>query len=497
LRQKSGENKNVAEGASRMDITVVIQQGQEKVSLESDESYLFRIVKSDTSLVKVTVEAPCFQGARHAVETLFQLMDWDMDQGTFLVVDDVQVTDRPFYPHRGLALDTARNFISVGKIEEVLDSLSYSKMNVLHWRLSGAQSFPVQMDFNPDFTNYGAYRADMVYSKEDVKDIVNYASDRGIVVIPELDAPGNLGAGWQAVDPDFTLCVERDPWDHWCTVPPCGQLNPVVDGMYDVLENIYSELAEMFGSDYFHMGGNEVNFVCWDSSQQIQTWLSDHGLGVEEWDFVKLWHYFLDEAHTRLDKASNSTPHVYLWNSKLTEPRYLDQLDSRFAVQLWSNAWESSDSINSQTIKAVAEGGYKMVFSNYDSTYLDCGFGSRQGFEGYWCNSFKGWKTVYENNPRRILEINGVSNLEEAVANILGGETTMMTEMTDEGSLMTKLEPRTAAYAETLWRDGRDMHWAADAEKRMIRHRERLRERGIAADGLTQRWCMQNPGEKC
>lgn len=490
---------NVAEDASQMDITLVIQQGQEKVSLESDESYSLSITKSDTNLVKVTMEAECFQGGRHAVETLFQLMDWDMDQETYLVVDDVQITDSPFYPHRGLALDTSRNFISVGKIEEVLNSLSYSKMNVFHWRLSGAQSFPVQMDFNPDFTNYGAYGPDMIYTKEDVKHIVNYASDRGIVVIPELDTPGNLGAGWQAVDADYTLCVERDPWDHWCTVPPCGQLNPVVDGMYDVLENIYSELAEMFGSDYFHMGGNEVNFVCWDSSQQIQTWLREHGLGIEEGDFVKLWHYFLDNALTRLDKASNSTPNVYMWNSKLTEPQYLDQWDSRFTVQLWNYAWESSDSINSQTIKAVAEAGYKMVFSNVDSTYLDCGFGSRQGFEGYWCNNFKGWKTVYENNPRRILEKKGVSNLEEAAANIVGGETTMMTEMTGEGSLMTKLEPRTAAYAETLWRDGRDMHWATDAEDRMTRHRERLRERGIGADALTQRWCMQNPGEnaKC
>ena len=121
----------------------------------------------------------------------------------------------------------------------------------------------------------------------------------------------------------------------------------------------------------------QVNFVCWDSSQQIQTWLREHGLGIEEGDFVKLWHYFLDNALTRLDKASNSTPNVYMWNSKLTEPQYLDQWDSRFTVQLWNYAWESSDSINSETIKAVAEAGYKMVFSNVDSTYLDCGFGSR------------------------------------------------------------------------------------------------------------------------
>ena len=169
---------NVAEDASQMDITLVIQQGQEKVSLESDESYSLSITKSDTNMVKVTMEAECFQGGRHAVETLFQLMDWDMDQETYLVVDDVQITDSPFYPHRGLALDTSRNFISVGKIEEVLNSLSYSKMNVFHWRLSGAQSFPVQMDFNPDFTNYGAYGPDMIYTKEDVKHIVNYASDR-------------------------------------------------------------------------------------------------------------------------------------------------------------------------------------------------------------------------------------------------------------------------------------------------------------------------------
>ena len=180
LVNKSSIIMEAQDGAviANLEINVLIQQGEENVSLENDESYNLSITKSGANLVRVSVEADCFQGARHAVETLFQLMDWDMDQGTFLVVDDVQITDRPFYAHRGLMIDTARNFISVGKIKEALDSLSYSKMNVLHLHLTDSHSFPIQIDFNPNFTNYGAYRADMIYSRDDLRELESYATDR-------------------------------------------------------------------------------------------------------------------------------------------------------------------------------------------------------------------------------------------------------------------------------------------------------------------------------
>ena len=81
-------------------------------------------------------------------------------------------------------------------------------MNVFHWHITDSQSFALEMESLPDFAWYGAYRPDMVYTKENVMDIVDYAAARGIMVIPELDAPAHVGAGWQAVDESFVVCWE-------------------------------------------------------------------------------------------------------------------------------------------------------------------------------------------------------------------------------------------------------------------------------------------------
>eukprot|EP00091_Calanus_sinicus_P012321 TRINITY_DN27859_c0_g1_i1.p1 TRINITY_DN27859_c0_g1~~TRINITY_DN27859_c0_g1_i1.p1 ORF type:complete len:316 (+),score=75.20 TRINITY_DN27859_c0_g1_i1:262-1209(+) len=300
LVNKSSIFTKAIEGVTiaNMEINVLVQLGEENVSLENDESYNLSITKSGANLVSVTVEAVCFQGARHAVETLFQLMDWDGDQGTYLVVDDVQITDSPFYPHRGLLIDTSRNFISVGKIKEAIDSLSYSKMSVLHLHLTDSHSFPIEVDFNPNFTNYGAYRADMIYTRDDLRELERYATDRGILIIPEVDTPGHIGAGWQAVDPTYAICMND------CAQYPCGQINPAAEGVYDVLENIYRELVEVFGSGYFHFGGDEVNLGCWKADDLVQAWLADHGYENEDWNVIRLWHVFLDKALARLDKVS-------------------------------------------------------------------------------------------------------------------------------------------------------------------------------------------------
>ena len=94
-------------------------------------------------------------------------------------------------------------------IKTLIDSMSYSKMNVFHWHITDSQSFPLYLDSLPAFTEFGAYSPEMTYNKWDVEDIVRYAARRGVRVLPELDSPAHVGAGWEAVDPSFTLCVNR------------------------------------------------------------------------------------------------------------------------------------------------------------------------------------------------------------------------------------------------------------------------------------------------
>jgi hexosaminidase len=135
--------------------------------------------------------------------------------------------------------------------------------------------------------------------------------------------------------------------------------------------------------------------------------------------------------------------------------------------------------------------GYKVILSNYDALYLDCGYGAWVGEGNNWCSPYIGWQKVYENRPKTILAGLGVSQHQNLV---LGAEAALWSEQVDEQALDAKVWPRAAAMAERLWSDPDD-NWR-QAEMRMINVRERLVARGIMADSLQPEWCHQNDN-KC
>ena len=161
----------------------------------------------------------------------------------------------------------------------MIESLSYSKLNVFHWHLSDSQSFPLQLPSLLDFSVWGAYSPAMVYTQADIKDLVQFAEDRGVRIVPELDIPAHVGAGWESQEPSFTVCHGETPWEQFCVQPPCGQLNPVVEGMYDVLGLIYTDILNLFSQPpSFHMGGDEIHIGCWNSSDNITDFLTENVL---------------------------------------------------------------------------------------------------------------------------------------------------------------------------------------------------------------------------
>ena len=113
------------------------------------------------------------------------------------MVSKAMIKDKPRYPHRGFIIDTSRNFLSVDKLTNILDAMSYNKLNTFHWHITDTQSFPMEIKKHPQMVHYGAYSKAKYYTQEDIKMIVNYARVRGIRVIPELDAPAHAGHGWQ------------------------------------------------------------------------------------------------------------------------------------------------------------------------------------------------------------------------------------------------------------------------------------------------------------
>jgi len=475
-------------------INIMVEEENLDVSL-ANESYSLTVAEREQGQISAQITAHSYFGARHGIESLFQLIVWDSQSSSFLLPSQLEIEDSPAFPHRGVMLDTARNFIPIENIKKLLDSMSYSKLNVFHWHVTDSQSYPLHLPSLPEFSQYGSYGVEKVYSQEQVQDVVHYAMERGIQVIPELDAPAHVGAGWEAADESFTTCVYKEPWSDWCVEPPCGQLNPAIPELYPFLETMYGDWLDAFNSpSTFHIGQDEVHFGCWNSTPSIIDWLEDQGKGTQEEDFMFLWSHFLNESTESLASAAApaQSPGLIMWNNHLTLPQYINLLDKdKFTVQLWTD----STDLEEPTIRTVAEGGFKMIFSNHDATYLDCGLGGWVANGHNWCSPYKQWQAQYMNDPFAILENQGVSNLEEAKSNVLGGEVALWTEQTDAFSMMSRIEPRASAYAERLWRGPSTGDWY-DAERRLVIHRDRLASRNIGADSLTHGWCRQNEG-KC
>ncbi|XP_055846291.1 chitooligosaccharidolytic beta-N-acetylglucosaminidase isoform X1 [Episyrphus balteatus] len=484
IESKIPDSKDVRDEGRSLKVKINVDESPEKadripqLTYDTDESYKLEI-RQGKNEVYADISAKSYFGARHGLETLSQLIVYDDIRREVQMLAQASITDKPAYKHRGLLLDTSRNYFSVKSIKRTLDGMAMTKLNTFHWHITDSHSFPLEIKSQPELFKLGAYSARKVYTHENVADIVEYGRVRGIRVLPEFDAPAHVGEGWQ--NKNMTACFNAQPWKSYCVEPPCGQLDPTVDELYNVLEDIYREMFELFNPDVFHMGGDEVSTACWNTSEVIRNWMLAKGWGLDEKDFMKLWGHFQDQALARVDDiSSNGKLPIIMWTSRLTEVPFIDQyLDKdRYIIQVWTTGFDMK-------IKEILKRGYKMILSNYDALYFDCGFAGWVTDGNNWCSPYIGWQKVYENSPEKI-----AGDYNEL---ILGAEAAIWSEQIDEQTVDAKFWPRASALAERLWSNPKD-NWRA-AESRLLVHRERLTENGLAAEAIEPEWCLQNQNE--
>jgi len=172
-----------------------------------DESYSLNIAASGN----VTIQAQTEWGALRGIETFSQLVVYNPSTKAYTISGaPLAVTDAPRFSWRGLLIDTSRHFLPVRTIMRQIDALSFNKMNVLHWHLSDEETFPFLSDNFPDFAKT-AWFPGLVYTPKDIKQIVDYATDRGVRVVVEIDTPGHASC-WQTVYPQlFVNCPGNYP----------------------------------------------------------------------------------------------------------------------------------------------------------------------------------------------------------------------------------------------------------------------------------------------
>ncbi|XP_017780356.1 PREDICTED: chitooligosaccharidolytic beta-N-acetylglucosaminidase [Nicrophorus vespilloides] len=453
-----------------LNIKVIVNSTDVSLNWETDESYE---LKSNNLFWKIN--AATVFGARHGLESLSQLIAAynAQDKIGLVTVANVHIVDKPFYKHRSLMIDTGRNFLTVETIKRQIDAMASSKLNILHWHITDSQSFPYVSVRVPNLSRFGSFSENQVYNPQDIKELRDYAKIRGIRILMEIDAPSHAGNGWQwgphKALGNLSVCVNKQPWRYNCIQPPCGQLNPANIQVYNVLNALYKDIVEQFPeSEFFHMGGDEVYFPCWNSTPEIVNYMKQQGKGQNKGDLLDLWGEFQENALAAYDSAvGNSDTKILLWSSELTNPeaieKYLDK--NRYIIETWVPSYDPLP-------QSLLEKGYKLVISTKNAWYLD---------HGFWGNTkYYTWRNVYEN---RLINHR----------NVIGGEVCMWGELVNGDAIDSRVWPRAAAAAERLWSNS--YATTKQVEARMYRHRERLISRGIAAEALTPFWCYQNEGQ--
>ncbi|CAD6238138.1 GSCOCG00008410001-RA-CDS [Cotesia congregata] len=457
------------------------------LTLETDESYELEI-KTPPAVVHVRIMAKNYFGLRHAIETLEQLIFFNDITRQIQMPARVKVYDGPSYPHRGVMLDTSRNYLKKSAIKRTIMGMGMSKLNTLHWHITDQHSFPYASRTWPNMTRFGAYSPSKVYTAEDIKEIKEFGIYHGVRVVPELDAPAHVGEGWQWID-DALICYRKVLWTIHCPAPPCGQLNPLSEKVYEVLEGLYKDMIKDFDADVFHLGGDQINKNCWQSSKAIRHWANSTDLMLEDKMFFKLWNNFQARAYQKLKAANGGKDkQVILWTSDLTKKNNLDQLDNKtYIIQNWNGKGDT------KTVSDLINAGFRVIFSHYDVHFLDCGSGSYVGPGANWCSPYNDWRRIFEYSPLKTLKS---LKLESKKNLIFGGEVILWSESADENSLDIQLWPRAAALAGRLWNDDTKSSRYAwrDVESRMFLHRDRLVDRRILAQAMAPEWCLQNLG---
>ncbi len=239
----AGESAALAPGRDRVRLDIVSGPAREIPALGDDERYRMEVAPG-----RIAVEAPAEWGVLRALATLSQLLGRYGEGHGF---PHCEIEDAPRFPWRGLMIDTARHFISIGTLERTLDLMEFYKLNVLHLHLCDDQGFRFPGAAYPELADRRAH-----YTREELDELVRSATARGIRVVPELDVPGHASS-WLAAHPDWGLgepvsAVSKRFGVHACCLDPD---NPEV---MRAVTSLFGELAQVFPDSHAHFGGDEV-----------------------------------------------------------------------------------------------------------------------------------------------------------------------------------------------------------------------------------------------
>jgi hexosaminidase len=364
--------------------------------LGEDESYELVITESGAKL-----SAPSPLGILHGLQTFLQLVETTPNG---FAVPVVTIKDKPRFAWRGLLIDVGRHFIPLDVLKRNLEGMAAVKMNVLHWHLYDNEGFRVESKRFPKLQEAGS--DGQYYTQAEIRELVAYAHDRGIRIVPEFEMPGHsrsLFAGYPE------LASGPGPY----RIEPGGVdavMDPTREETYKFVDKLIGEMAGLFPDDYFHIGGDEVNGSQWDANPKIQAFMRSHGMKSNQ----DLQAYF----NQRLQKILSKHHKTMMGWDEVMHP----DLPKSVVVQSWRGQ---------QSLATAAQQGYSSLLSF--GYYLDLMWPASRH---YAVDPMSG--AAASLNP-------------EEKSRIIGGEACMWSEWVTPENIDSRIWPRNAAIAERLW----------------------------------------------
>eukprot|EP00053_Salpingoeca_punica_P022505 m.214626 g.214626 ORF g.214626 m.214626 type:complete len:531 (-) comp35968_c0_seq1:184-1776(-) len=404
------------------------------LNLNTDESYSLNITAPWANLTASSVF-----GAMRGLETFSQLVD---RSGHIMAAT---ISDFPRFRFRGLLVDTSRHFYPMSILKAHLDAMAYNKMNVFHWHLVDYPSFPFESATFPSLSRTGAFTPSHVYTHTDVKEIVQYAYERGIRVIPEFDSPGHMGAGYFSIPDLLTPCYTGSTPDG-----KFGPLNPTLDSTYTFMKALYAEVASLFPDKFVHVGGDEVDFTCWQSNPQITAWMAQHP--ELNGSYAQLESYYEVKLLNLLQAQGSS----YLCWQELFDNGVALLPDT--VIDVWKGG---STDFNVTMAAATKAGMYTVLSAPFYLDHISTGED--------WINYYLVEPLNFEGDPAQKAKL------------VTGIKACDWSEFIDATNTLDRIWMRAAAVGERAWSNEhvRDVN---DARARLHEHRCRLLDRGIPAE---------------
>lgn len=419
------------------------------------EGYNLSVNKS-----KIEISAAEPAGLFYGVQTLYQLLppgiyanpDSLADEGIDLKIPCCEVTDMPAFPWRGMHLDVSRHFFPKEFIKKYIDLIALHKMNIFHWHLTDDNGWRIQIDRYPLLTEVAGWRADRsgvpwddckpqgpgepasyggFYTKADIREIIEYARQRFVTIIPEIEMPGHSSEVFAAY-PEFSCSGKKTTVQTGSYWPNIDIFCAGKDGTFTFIENILDEVSELFPSEYIHIGGDEADKTAWKACPDCQARIRKEGLsGVDE-----LQSYFVK----RIEKYLNAKGKKLIgWD---------EILQGGVAPGATIMSWQGYEG----GIDAARQ-GHEVVMCPVSHCYFDY-YQADPEFQPKANGGLTSLKKVYSFSPVPI-DLSG-----EERKMILGGQGNLWTEYISTTSYAEYMAlPRMTALAEVLWSPAGARDW--------------------------------------